>query len=496
MRLPTYTPTIKQVTNVGTGAKFLILGILGIAMMVFVATNPDSNLQLPLLLLLVLPAILMSVSDSPKLMPYVITVWGYYALIRRLADWAQESYSKIPLLNLAPVIVSMTLLIPILRRKNPFSLPLKRALFCLTVAISYGALVGLVRNGFATIYELGNYVAPMILFVYLAGSDMSQGRREKIIRSFAALALITAIYGWFQFTVAPPWDTFWMKKVQMISNGLPEPGKIRIFSTQFAAGVAAGYLVYGLLILLAERRWRNSLSWLSMIVIGSALLLTQVRAVYLLFPIGLGVYLSTSSSRARTRTVISLLLGLLTVYFILPSLPGQGLIFKRFNSLGNLSGDRSISVRTMFIAKLVPQILADPIGKGIGITGSGTKLNNNGKLGEDAVIDNGLAALLFTFGFGGTLLYVIGLGLLYVAMKYNVRPRSPLFDCSRLGRAVYWATMGTFIFGNPMSTPNGFIFWLFCGLGITAMPEQIPQAIPEENVPQQALVSKSDTVLS
>ena len=74
MRLPTYTPTVKQVTNVGTGAKFLILGILGIAMMVFVATNPDSNLQLPLLLLLVLPAILMSVSDSPKLMPYVITV--------------------------------------------------------------------------------------------------------------------------------------------------------------------------------------------------------------------------------------------------------------------------------------------------------------------------------------------------------------------------------------------------------------------------------------
>lgn len=458
----------------------LLLSIVScMGFLFYFAVNPGSNWQLFLMLLLLLPAVSLAFLDSKYLLPYALSIWTFAPLLRRIIDWQTGDFQKFPILSLAPLLVTSLLLLAMLRRPIRLPLYLQKPFGCFAFALLYAGAVGLVRSSVASLYDFGNYTLPMLLLLYMATRPADTQERDKIFSTIATLAVIVAAYGWIQFVFAPPWDTFWMRKVQtiMISNGLPEPGKIKVFSTLNASGTLAGFLAAALVPMLLEKRWRGIFGWFGVIIVASTLALTLVRAMYILVPIFLIVYILQTSGVRKWRMAISVVLLSVGLYVVLPFLPGAGNIIRRFESLSNIGQDRSFNFRSSYLPTVLPKIFNDPVGLGIGGTGVSTKLTNGGHVGEDAAIDNGYLAIFYTFGIVGGLVYFSGFALLYIALRRQSRETPQLADQNRLAVATFVFYIGLLMFGNPMNSLVGLMFWLFTA---NALGKPVQEAVPVE----------------
>lgn len=104
------------------------------------------------------------------------------------------------------------------------------------VALGYGALIGLAKNGMGSVYDLANYIVPLLLLPYFAVTKFKPKDIDRLLTAFANIAVLVAIYGIVQYLTVPPWDVFWMKHADMMSIGNPYPLEIRVFSTLNSPG--------------------------------------------------------------------------------------------------------------------------------------------------------------------------------------------------------------------------------------------------------------------
>lgn len=436
---------------------------------------PEGGYQISLLLLLVLPAVALALADARGLPVYLLAVWAVCPEIRRLFDWITDEYRPVSLLSAAPLIVTLTLLIPILRRPIALAPSLKVPLGLLCAALGYGTILGGLHNGLAFAFDLGNYAVPLLMLLYASQRSPDARERDGWLRGLAALAIGAAIYGWVQFLIAPPWDTFWMKHVEMNSIGTPLPLEIRVFSTLNAPGPAGAFFAASLAPMLLRPQWRGSLGWLGGALVASALALTLVRSSWLSLLICVAAYTLLLPGRAKGRPLLGLVGLMAALYFAAPLLPGGSGIVSRVGTLGDLGNDYSYQDRQQFSAGVFAKILANPLGMGLGSVGVGTKLDHSGQMGEYGVFDNGFFAVLMTFGIPGGLMFFGSLLRIGFVLRRESAPAAPLAALGRLALAALLAGVASLSSGNCFPGLSGMLLWFFVGLPL-ARPMMLQSA--------------------
>ena len=445
---------------------YLLVILVGIGFVSLIVLMPKGNVQLFLMLLLLFPALILALTESKYLLPYVMGLWVCTSEIRRISDWTSGKYESINLLSLVPIIATSCLCIVHMQRSMYLSKPLKKGIACLLVALGYGSFIGILLNGMASLFELANYAVPVLILFYTATRPPDTQERDFWIKSISTIAIIVAAYGWIQFLYLPEWDVFWMKHVEMGAIGTPVPLKVRVFATMNSPGVAAYFLVAVLGAMLVEKRWR-SLGWAGVLVVASGLAITLVRASWFMLIVWLLTYVITGTGTQRWKQALKIFFPSLILIFIIPYLPGGSAVVARTQTLTRLSKDGSLYARSAVSTGFMGRLLVSPFGRGIGSTGTATKLSNSGKLDtETGVIDNGYISLIFTFGLWGAALLFFSFWHMRNALNSAAKNYPPLVDYARLGRAMLMSTLVGLFFGNGLPGLGSMLLWFFVGITV------------------------------
>ncbi|KRE51275.1 O-antigen ligase family protein [Paenibacillus sp. Soil522] len=435
---------------------------------VSVLLPPVQTFGISLLLLSILPALLLGICASHWQLPYVTAVWAFMPEVRRVYDWLLGSYSQIPLLSIAPLLATLTLAVPLLRRERTQQLPklVRIALIIFLAACAYALAVGVKTNVTAAMFDLAGYTVPLLVVPYALLSGAGERERNVWIRAYATIASIVAVYGIAQYLLAPAWDVFWMQHVEMNSIGQPEPLHIRVFATLNSPGPAGGFLAGALVPMLLEKRWRGAFGWIGTAAVALCLALTMVRASWIVCAAAVFFYAATDAPGKRWRTLTRLGVCAVMLLGIVSVMPGGDALLGRFQSLGSPSEDQSFNDRVAFTLTLVPYMAAHPFGSGLGSVGIGTKLDNDGSLGAFGDFDNGFGALAVTFGPLFFLAFAGSVWLLGRAALNRLRAIGAEDRGARLARAALLGAGIQLFFSNAYVGLNGYLLWLSVGAGL------------------------------
>jgi hypothetical protein len=309
----------------------------------------------------------------------------------------------------------------------------ERALFPLTtllIVLFYGYIVGSLRMGLApATYDLLVWIAPMV-FGLLA---LWHWRDYPVFRAvtqkvfFWGLALLS-LYGILQFFSLPAWDVFFVLSAPNMGIGVPRPFQLRVFSLLNSQLPFAAVTAAGLLFLMAKRHWMA----IPVALIGyTALLLSLVRTVWLTLIIGLLVFLVYPPLRTVGRSLQIAAGALIAVLFL--ALPASQfvdlesaayVVGDRFNTFTYISEDASLYARLESTYQVLASISRDPIGKGLGASGTATFLvDDSSRL---LTFDNGLLDIPYTFGWLGGAAFIVALGAVLLRVLRPIRSSDDL----------------------------------------------------------------------
>lgn len=414
------------------------------------------------------PALILAILRPKALVGYTLLVWAVAPELRRIADWSANEYHSVSLLSLAPLLTGLTLAIPVLKEIHRMQKTASRILLWFAAALGYGSLIGLMKNGMGTVYDLANYLVPLLLLPFFAVTRFTPKDIDRLLYTYANLAVLVSVYGLIQYLTVPPWDAFWMRHADMMSIGTPYPLEIRVFSSLNSPGPAANFLVYALVPMILEKKWRGALSWFGVLLVVVCLLTTLVRTSWLVLLVMLLVYIGSSSGKGKWKALIQLGIVAAALFWIVPKLPGAEGLVARMETLTSVQEDHSYNERLSLWQNMLPTVAANPVGQGIGSVGQGTKLGNGGELGEYGVMDNGFIALLLTFGVLGGLLFFLALGAVVKQIAGKVLRKGPLQPYARLALATWTGAVVSLISDNGFPGLRGYLIWMLVGLGLGA----------------------------
>ena len=447
----------------------IVIGVLALIIGLVVggelARQVASGLPLVALISVTVPAYILATRNSRILLPYVITVWVLNPELRRIVDWILGAYQPVTVISLSPLLCTLAMAIPVISNKNQWSLSprLTRAIKVLGVVLLYGLLLGIIHNKTAGMYAGANYIDPFILLLYLIRFRPMPETFDRWLRWISVLAVVVSIYGWIQYLVAPPWDTLWMIGSGMRSIGLPEPHKIRIFSTLNSPGPLGIFLTAALVPMVVRGKWR-AFGIPGVLVVASCLALTLVRSSWGEVVVGVIVYLISTTGKSRVRSLLVVGLAFLIGAVVLPHLPGAHAILTRGQTVGNLGQDTSLQARLQLIRTATPAILHNPIGVGMGGIGISTILNGGNAFAGLGSIDNGYLGIFATFGlpFGILMLYSLFLFGREVFIQTDGEMRIYV-AMSRAGIASFLAAL---FFGGALQSLQAILLWIIILPGI------------------------------
>lgn len=402
---------------------------------------------------------------------YVGYTWWIVFLtpeVRRMVDY-QSGWSELSPIMLAPMLVAGLPVFGLVRPTGFFWGDRKLLPFWLALGgVALGYAVGLWRSGvFAATYGVLVWAVPIVFGMYVVQVGWARFARLRRILEHTFLwgVLIMGVYGIVQYFFVPPWDGFWMIQSGMGSIGTPEPQQLRVFSTLNSPGPFASVLMAGLLVLFAVKSWLR----VPAAAAGyTAFLLTLVRAAWLGWIIGALLLVAKARQRQRRRLVIGLLVTGGVIIALAYFSPLQDTIGDRINSLGRLGQDDSMQARLAFMNEMKGTVFADPVGKGIGSAGGSAKLST----GEAKVFDSGLLRVPFALGWGGALLYAVGVGWLLLRgwqASWQASSQSAMtFTVAAYGIAV--ALAAQMLSGHTLAGESGLAFWTFVAAAVVAQP--------------------------
>ncbi|NIK26281.1 O-antigen ligase family protein [Paenibacillus lupini] len=444
------TAKVALLKTTGTIGMMLIILFIGVTT-TKVAMMQDLW-QLSVVLGLTMAAVFLQWANSIAYVPYTIAVWAFYPEIRRLLDWSFGTYSDTPILSLAPLLVSLTMLIPIMKNYKKLSRTVTRIMLIASLVFGYGYLLGVLQFGsFAATYDLINYLSPLLLIAYVNTCNFKNEVRDYWLKSFTFITVLVAVYGIYQYFLIPPWDQFWMIHSEMTSIGQPEPLKVRVFSTLNSPGPTGAFLAYALSVMIMNKKWR-AFGFVGLILVAFALMLTLVRSSWIGLVAMLLVYFMQAKSQSKIKLVAVLAVLVMFYQFVLPSLPGADAITTRVQSFGNLSEDNSYNDRLAFTSSIMVVIMSNPIGNGLGSTGLSAKLNTSAL----QTFDNGYLNVFYTFGIPGGLLF---LGLLGYLVVLSLRSTLYYREYSHLAFATMAAALFLLFGANTFPGVGGVNIW-------------------------------------
>ena len=410
---------------------------------------------------------------------YVGYTWWLFFLtpeIRRLVDY-QSGWSDISPIMLAPMLVAGLTFFSALRNTQalfhgdlfPFGVAL--------VGVFFGYAVGLTRaSPLPASFALLEWGMPITFGVYVVGQARDyHAIRAALLWTFTGGTLLMGTYGIVQFVAAPPWDGYWMLHSGMNSIGSPEPGAIRVFSTLNAPGPFAQILLGGLLFVGVHRRWRIVTAGVGY----TSFLLSLVRAAWAGWAIGF-VGMMAQLPRGQRVRVLWLVLSMAGVGVLAITLtpPLRSALLARVATFGNMDDDVSLQERTDFTVLAQAVVFGDPVGQGLGSTGTSTKLST----GDTTVFDNGVVNVPYVLGWFGGALYVLAAILLF-RNGWRAGRQQDAFCAAASGVAL--GTAAQMISGNTLIGAPGLLFWGLLGVLIAHRKWTASQEAAQDVLGQQ-----------
>lgn len=385
-------------------------------------------------------------------------------LLRRLVDY-KTSYQLQSMVLLAPLLVILLPMVD-LRRRLAMVAPMMRTALLLTVSgVVFGTGIGLIKHpGSAIILSAVMWIAPMVLCVFAASIRDREMLGRVLTATLAWGVLVMAVYGVYQFVVAPPWDTYWLREVNLDSFspsfGHPEPYGIRVWSTMNSPGSFALFLS-ACLIWLATRK--GLLVSIANMMGYVALCLSLVRTAWIMTVLGLLLCIVTCRKQPSLKSAAG---GFLTLVLI-----GCGLLYAtqfhgvkdRLQTFTSLKSDRSVGERRLMYHFMESYILSTPLGDGVQ-----SPAEYHGYL-----LDSTFAELFFMLGWIGGTCYSAGLGYLLLQMVMSVRRVS---GTQAAAVAVTLACSSQALSGDILYRQGGVVLWLFIGIwaSFVSRPGDLP----------------------
>jgi hypothetical protein len=389
---------------------------------------------------------------------YVWWLWFVTPLVRRLVDY-RAGYDPINPVLAAPALVTAVCLVSLIRHLPKLKRRSLAALVPVLASLAYAYPLGVHTAGLqAATFGLLQWLAPIAFGFHLA-TDVSRYLPYLAItrRVFTSAAFALGLYGVWQYVSPLPWDRFWMFNAGMTTIGRPFPFEVRVFSTLNSPAPFAMVMVAALVMLLETRLWVHLCIGLPAYL---AFLLSLVRTAWGGWLIGVGVYATSLRPRAGLRVVAMLVLLVLAVGWFTTT-PLGGRVERRLESFTSLAQDRSLAAREASSGVVLGLILAEPLGRGLGVTGSARRLATSSTM----TFDNGYLNVFVSLGWAGGLLYLAGTAVLLVGLlQERTEPRDD--PIPKVARAVGFATVATLSSLNTLTAVSGMIFWGFLGLSI------------------------------
>jgi hypothetical protein len=453
--------------TLGWGASFVIVALAGIPYLV---------LGDPALYMVLIPVAAAGVAmalytvSRPLYVAFALWVWMFTPLVRRLLDYAMGAYTESNLVMTTPFAVGgigILGLVALLAEENRSGL--RQAFLLVFVALLYGATVGLLVNGaVAMTTDLFDWGLPVVLAALLL-VDWRQYPQYKtvILRSLVVTMGLMGLYGLYQFFVLPPWDRMWMESVDMTTIGAPVPGRVRLFGPvnsplPYAMTLAVGLL--GLFALRGQGLLWGSLALASAVPASIALLLTSTRTAWGALIVGFFFILLRLQARSRLAILVYVVVASAAAVPLMLTDTVADQVVDRTSTLTQLDEDRSAENRAEHFQTALPLALSYPSGGGLGAVSRA-----GGGVSAGAAQDSGILTILFTLGVPGTLIYGLGLALLFLWVWKSVRgdPGGDRMPVAMAGAAV--AVLSTMPFGNMFSGVTGVYLWGFLAMALAGI---------------------------
>lgn len=374
----------------------------------------------------------------------------------------------------SPILVASYIAFPILALIVVRDLPrFRKGEFVSVILAGIGLLwaycVGILGIGIvpATIQML-QYSAGPIAFAYVVANS-GKFDLKMFCRWLAVLGLIEGAYGVFQWIQPPPWDLVWFHGVkEELAGGQPLPFQMRTWGTLNIVSPYAYFLAFVLTVVLDTPKFL-----LVTPVMIAALATTQARSAWGTLAAGWGLALLFAKFRDKGKVLLAIASTLAIVGVL--ALPFAGRLeglSKRLQTVGNIQGDNSFQGRTDLLdAAVQGGVFNDPIGVGLGASGTAARLSGSGLSG----IDNGFLQTAYIFGWVGCFFFVGGF---FSGLARGLWRRR---DLSRTGTLFLGAVIGLFsanLFESSFDDLKGVMLWV--GLGIINLSIRSKDSNPDE----------------
>jgi len=424
-------------------------------------THHEALLRYLLPVFLPICALVLYYRNRQAYMSFILGVWFFIPLLRRLVDYRAGWVDPNPMLLAA---YSTSLIVPLIRFPAFCKADLQRSfpfLLCL-VGIAFGSVSGIFAYHLTSVvHDFANWLTPVAFasFLILEG-EHNADYLAAIERWLPLWLVLSAAYTILQFVVAFPWDMAWLANLDAPSMGVPEPFGFRAFGNLNSAGTAAFVFSAGALYVLNLKRWwRLPLFGLIMV----ALLTTQVRAGWLALAIGFLI----SLVKLPRRTVQPLfLLIVLAVSASIVGIEGKpAVITDRINTFTQAKDDDSANGRLQGLQVAWDDLETHPFGHGLGVPEDIFNIS-----GSFSLLDSFPVHLFVTFGWLGGAAYLGGLlSLLFPVLSGIFHSQNRMYLLTAIPAV---ALCSIFLLGSVTVALSGMLIWTFLPLSLYTLAEE------------------------
>jgi putative inorganic carbon (hco3(-)) transporter len=361
--------------------------------------------------LIIVPGLLFALRGSSYIVDYTILVFVFNREIRRMVDYSNHQFNAFSLISLTPLLMLGLLFTAFVWNFKMLHRNVQQIFVLMLAAVGYGMIIGLWRNGVASIYQGAQYLSTLGLMGYVAISPANDETADRWLRTAGFAGVLAALYGWYQYLVVPDWDAFWVQQVGFVGYlGQLEPTKMTVFSTFAERGVCALYLALVAIPMLVSKRWRVAFGLPEVLLLLSCIFLTYSRSGIIVVLLGAVLYPILNGGKNTGRIVIICALVVAVLFVSASKIPGADRITTRFQSLLHMQDDGSFKGRLQIAQVSWPNVIQNPAGFGIGSSGLAGRLNGGGAA---VITDNGWLEMMMSLGIPGFLLFASGLALIW-----------------------------------------------------------------------------------
>ena len=428
---------------------------------------------------IVAPAVWLAFVHSSWLLDYAILVLAFNRGVRRIVDYYfNGGFNPLSPISLTPLVVAGLLLGPAIIGFRTLSQRSRVTIGFFAGAIFVALIVGILLNRFAAIYGFAEWMSSLGALAFAATQRADMKTANRWIKTAGWAAMGVAAYGWWQYYTIPPWDGAWLVESGMAGYmGQPEPTKMTVFSTLQERGPCGTFLAWAVLPMILDRRWRNIGGWLSVVLLLSAIVLTETRSNLIIIAVVATVYPALSKGRGilRLLTLTAILVGAAT--WGLGRIPGIDRMTDRFGAESLYGEGSSLDARVETYQYGFAYVLKSPFGRGLGSSGMGRRLEN------DKIVtsgDSGYVQILLQFGWLGAALFFGGLWRIWADLKVRSRVGTRLVGAGEIEPfvpATRAILLGTLIFLLVGDIFAGFsLIWVFFGRSISRNTDYLQMA--------------------